>query len=279
MPALDVLNALPNNWKTEFNKAILKAQMVAKKLPLVRVVIPRTDPKRRREEISDVLIHGDLRRTHKSDRSRDIERRLHVPESLYFHAGRPHEDYGDAIFIIEDTANGVEVEATPFGLGQLLCGKKTDMHKQGRCLAPISHEDDCKQRLFVRGSIWKADWRDRAAQYLALYFGSDPSRYFMEGDKGKPQKHDPDCIYSNDDNKDWRSWRIEVRVLGDISLFDVLARKQLLFWAMKKRWLAKLRSNIGARPQKHFVIRVYPKNCAWNRPIRARESMMIQPRK
>lgn len=233
--------------------------MVAKKLPLVRVVIPRTDPKRRREEISDVLIHGDLRRTHKSARSRDIERRLQLPESLYFHAGRPHEDYGDAIFIIEDTANGVEVEATPFGLGQLLCEKKTDMHTQGRCLAPISHEDDFKQRLFVQGSIWKADWRDRAAQYLALYFGSDPSRYFMEGDKGKPKKHDPDCIYSNDDNKDWRSWSIEVRVLGDISLFDVLARKRLLFWAMKKKVVSEIAVEYWSLPTKKLCYSSLPK--------------------
>lgn len=229
MPALSPLSNLPPDWKVEYEAAFPQALSVAQRLPLVRVVLP-SHTERRAEEALDVFSSGVLKRSHKSPRSTEIETRLAVPNSLYFHAGRPHPDYGSAILVLGH-ADGA-VEATPFGLGALDCNGTSKAHSDGACLSPVAHWPIARQEEFVRSSRWSSNWRDHTAEFLALYFANDLHQYFAPGSAGRPVRRDPEGI-CDEANKDWRSWTIEVRLQEDLDLRGALEKGLLLYWAME----------------------------------------------
>lgn len=255
MPALSLLNDLPPAELGDFQEALPNAKRAAKRLPLVRVAVSFS-PARRDKETMDVLCDGWLKRAHKSPDSSAIEHEFSVANSLYFHGGRSHPDYGYVIVVISNTNE--PMDATPFGLGGLQCdGAGTTKHDEGQCLRPVSHYTDiAKKKTFVHDSLWNADWRARTGEYLALYFGHDLSAYFARMGRGKPNRPDPEGIYSSPDNKDWRGWSVEVRVHTDMNLFDVLHSGHLICWAIDHPYEEDLRRE--ALKKKIPLPRLYP---------------------
>lgn len=233
MPALDLLPKLTATLRDQYEAARQNAEKLALRLPLVRVVLSR-DPVRRVDEIADVFERGHLRTEHRGKGTRSIEAALGVGPFLYFHGGRTHPTYGDAVFVIAD-ADGVE--ATPFGLGGLCCdGPGTSLHDQRSCVSPIAHEEVGTQSDFVRASTWTTDWRANASDYLALYFATDLRTYFSESSSSKPSISDPELVYDDSGNEDWRAWTIEIRARVDVNLFDHARAKRILWWGIPD-WL------------------------------------------
>jgi hypothetical protein len=146
MPALDALPSPGDTNFDEYMSALSSCEEMANKLPLVRVAVPSDLPARKDVEINDVLIEGRLLRSHKSDRSKEIECKLEVSDSLYFHAGRPHHEYGTAVFVLRNAC--ADEEATPFGLGGLLCRCSGPCS----CLQPIATWKPDEQKKFVEAS-------------------------------------------------------------------------------------------------------------------------------
>jgi len=206
---------------------------LASKLPLVRVVVPPSDPRKGRE-VEDVLRTGIIRASHKSARSRDVERRLGAPDAIYFHAGRTHPEYGHVALVLAPLSDSAAAqEATPFGLGGLLCDGVKDTHTQGGCISPIAHEPEATQAAFYADSNWSSDWRMSAAHFLDIYFLGRLRDYFRDAATSKPSRPDPDKIYSDPANTDWRTWTMEVRVpKGDLDLNPLLDADRLLYWAI-----------------------------------------------
>lgn len=217
-------------WRSCYEAALPRARIAAGKLPLVRVVVPRTDP-RQLVEVLAVFQAGRLGRDHKSPKAREKEEQLGVADSLYFHAGRPHPDYGRAVIVLRQS-RGPE-EATPFGIGQLECDSGT-LCSKGACLKPVAHKSRLEQQTFVSGSTWRGEWRKCAGHYLAAYFGDDLLGYFRSGPTARPKYPDPEAIYSNPANIDWRSWTVEVRVLNDINLIEAIAVGDVLLWGLEE---------------------------------------------
>ena len=109
------------------------------------------------------------------------------------------------------------------------------MHDQGRCSAPTCHEPYSAQAAFVRDSTWGDDWREQASKFLALYFGDDPGRYFSPDAEGKPRRTDPDGLYSETRNVDWRTWTIEIQAYEDVRLFDLARTGQIRHWGLNPK--------------------------------------------
>jgi len=229
MPALDVLSSMDSDWKAEFETALPRARRMAQILPLVRVFIPHNEP-RLTDELHDLLIDGDLKRSHKSGDSSKKEIRLQVRDSLYFHAGRTHPDYGHAVLVFKDLRGAVEV--TPFGIGGLDCPSYGPDHAAGKCVSPIAHIELSKQSDFVHDSTWAEKWRDRASEFLAAFFGDRLDKYFYPEDSGRPTRPDPERIFVAPDNRDWRSWTIELRKLDDLHVRAALQADLILIWAL-----------------------------------------------
>jgi hypothetical protein len=114
----------------------------------------------------------------------------------------------------------------------LMCNATSQEHADGKCLAPVSHAPPAAQATFVAASTWPEPWRTSARDFLAAYFAKDLSLYFAPNDKGRPDRSDPEAIYQNAANRDWRSWSIEVRVLEDLNILDALSTGTLLWWAL-----------------------------------------------
>lgn len=229
MPALDLLGTIAGPQQTAFQAALPGGAKLAGRMPLVRVVFSK-NKSRRTVEIEDFLVRGVIRRSHKSDHSRDIEKRLAVQDSLYFHLGRAHPDYGDAAIVVQEAT--VASEASPFGLGGLLCPGSGKNHDAGCCVSPLAHAPEGDQKMFVASSTWYSDWRAKAGEFLALFFNANADAYFAPGEGGRPSIADPEAIFSDPANKDWRSWTIEVRLLDDLRLDEVLTGNYLLHWAV-----------------------------------------------
>lgn len=257
MPALDVLQSLLEEERQAYERALPRALEMAASLPLVRVIIPRDD-QRGIEEIEDVLTSGRLSREHKGLRTRRTEAQLGTGSFLYFHAGRTHPDYGRGMVVIRDSPTSAELEATPFGLGGLCCGGTDEdpLHKARGCVSPVAHHDSGEQARFVAESTWHEDWRDKAAQYLALYFGDTPEAYFSPRAADKPTREDPEGIFTDPRTRDWRAWTIEVRLTEDVDLFDVIRARELLFWGMTDWVYNTLR--IDALRQRRSITHIYP---------------------
>ena len=239
-PALDIL--LTGIGSTAAYKvARERAASVASSIPLVRVVVPQS---RRSEELRDVFQSGRLSADHRSEFSAECENRLGVGSAVYFHAGRTHPDYGSAVFGLGDIA--VAAEATPFGLGALFCRGNDKRHDNGSCLSPIAHASDPDQAKFVKASIWAGEWRASMASYLAIYFDGRLEDYFAPGVSGRPTVSDPDGIFLATQNRDWRSWTVEVRALGDIDLFAALERDEVLFWGLEDSLEAEIYDEVWA---------------------------------
>ncbi len=231
MPALDLLATIDDADREAFQSALPRAGEVAKRTPLVRVVVPRHED-RAFIEAHEIFIDGLLRLNHKSAKSRRIEIELGAGDAVYFHAGCASPEYGRAVFALQHISQDVEV--TPFGLGALICtGKSSDpLHKAGSCVSPVAHWSRANKVSFVRDSTWRDDWRDRFADYLACYFGGQLDRYFSMQASGKPQVVDPERIFASRRNKDWRIWTLEVRVLGDVNLFDAVRAGTIVLWGV-----------------------------------------------
>src|SRR5687768_16440710 len=120
MPALDPLSSMTPGEAAEQSALLPASGAISMSMPLVRVVVPNND--RGPAEILDVFAHGILRKAHKSAHSRKLELDLGTADSLYFHAGRTHPQYGLAVIVIQDCPKPVEV--TPFGLGGLCCSNQ-----------------------------------------------------------------------------------------------------------------------------------------------------------
>jgi len=234
MPALDVIATFTDHDRSLYERDRPAAEQFATRLPLVRVVVPRA-PGRRIQEIEDVFAGGVLRTEHRGAGTRDIEAQLGIGPFLYFHAGRSHSDYGDAIFVFDDLEGSYE--ATPFGLGGLCCpGPPDPFHLRCQCVDPVAHESQVRQSQFVSDSTWKPQWRSEAAKYLAAYFGGRLEEYFDSSPSAKPTLTDPDLIFGDSRNTDWRAWTIEVRSSSDVNLFDVVRSGCILWWGVPD-WL------------------------------------------
>lgn len=237
--ALSVLPLIDPEWQAEFEAATPRARHFADVLPLVRVVVPAPGHHRRELELLDVFRRGTLRPSHKSPLAVQCERTLQREGALYFHGGRPHPDYGNAVIVLDGLPEGTPMEVTPFGLGGMLCTKThAGPHT---CVAPVAHDDEVEQVDFTARSTWLADpWRARAAEYIGLYFGATPERYFFPGDQGRPKRPDPAGIFMDDRTSDWRAWTLEVRVLAEVNLFDALAEGRVIAWALDEATDAEL---------------------------------------
>lgn len=213
---------------------LTRARSSADKIPLVRVVVPSEGHPRHDEEWRDVLGRGLLRVAHKSTRSRDVEKELLAPDSLYFHAGRAHPDYGTLVLILEDSSAGV-CEASASGLGSLLCARGSAMADTVAhgCLAPVSHWDLGEQQRFYTQTTWQGAWREKAAHFLAGYYGQKGlDGYFGEGEDARPNVADPSGVFHNPTITDWRAWTIEVRHTRDLDLNVALDQGRILGWAL-----------------------------------------------
>ncbi len=248
LPALSVLPFTDDVSKTEYEQAHTAAQKFAGTVPLVRVVIPDPTPvrpQREHEQIEDILRRGQLRPSHESDNSHAVAADLGVGRRLYLHAGRTHPDYGKMVFVFRRSPQTVAVDATPFGLGGLCCSQTGRWHMIGSCTAPVAHDPKEEQKAFVQASLWGADWRDQAAQFVAAYFGANLSDYFAPDDNGKPRRADPAEIYTDVGSRDWRSWTVEVRLDGEINLFEEVANGNLLCWSIDEHLEARLEEEIS----------------------------------
>jgi len=240
-----------------FPEQLPKAKKVAELLPLVRVAVPGAAP-RREEELGDLLKLGLLKLTHKSPRARGKEERLQAPDSLYFHAGRTHPDYGDFVVALEGPLE--KWEASPSGLGSLLCDQEphdpTEVHEG--CLAPVAHRPLEQQQYHYKNNNWTEDWCSKAGGFLATYFGQNGlARYFAPGEEGRPDLDDPDQIFHNHNVKDWRAWTIEVRATTDVDLGTALDQRTLLWWGISQ----KLRREIERRTRDGEEFSFYERLC------------------
>ncbi len=232
-------------WKAEYQACLPAATEFARRVPLVRVVIPgRKD--REETEIDDVLKQGRLRTTHQSQASAQLEDELNVRRSLYFHAGRTHPDYGKMVLVFRPMDEEAKGEATPFGIGGLLCTRTGPYHAAGQCTSPVAHDPKQDQVAFVADSCWATDWREKAAHFLAAFFSPSLDCYFLPADQGKPRRADGAGIYSDAHSRDWRSWTIEVRLLEDVELTLVLRRDGVQAWAMDEQLEDRLRQRAQA---------------------------------
>jgi hypothetical protein len=168
-----------------------------------------------------------------------------VGERLYLHAGRTHPAYGKMALVFRQLPGGAAEDATPFGLGGLLCDQKSIWHDEGACAAPVAHDPEVDQEQFVKASIWGADWRGHAGEFLATYFGDDLSKYFAPGVDGKPKRPDPAGIHADPWCRDWRSWTVEVRFAGEVDLFEALTTDALMFWAIDSQLEARLDTEVS----------------------------------
>lgn len=231
-------------WEAQYRATLPSAERFARNVPLVRVVIPGN--KREETEIDDVLKRGRLCTTHQSPTSAQLEDDLQVKRSLYFHAGRTHPDYGKMALIFHPMVEEAKGEATPFGIGGLLCPTTGHYHDSGQCTSPVAHDPKDDQIDFVAVSRWSADWREQAGRFLAAFFGPSLGGYFLPADQGKPQRADGAGIYTDPHSRDWRSWTIEVRLLEDVELATVLRRGGIQTWAMDPQLEDRLRQRAQA---------------------------------
>jgi hypothetical protein len=274
VPALDVLANLSNHEAAAFTAQRALAVPVANRLPLVRVVVPRSAP-RMTEELADVLRDGMLKKSHKSLASRQKEVQLGVPDSLYFHLGRTHPDYGQAVVVL--TSTNSRIEATPFGIGGLLCDSSSPDHNAGRCISPVAHAPVSEQIDFVGRSTWRTDWRDRTADFLALFFAEGFDRYFAPQETGRPRRADPEGIFLAPENRDWRAWTVEVRAAEDVNLQASVSQNSIIFWAIDEfleNYIDELVQDSGT-PKAHefpFLTRM-PADRQVRRPATASESL------
>jgi hypothetical protein len=245
MPALDNLPLAPEDHAEQYWAHLERCSQIAERIPLVRVIVPTND--RGPLEVHDIFSDGVLRRSHKSDHSRLLEQELGAGDGLYFHAGRTHPQYGRAVFVIADSP--VHAEVTPFGLGGLCCpnNNSSPLHADGSCISPVAHLERSIQRGFVLGSTWRDDWRARVGQYLAWYFGSTPSRYFLDGSASRPSRPDPEGIFIEPRNRDWRIWTAEVRILDDLLIRAIIDQGALLFWGVHSSVEQELKRNAYTR--------------------------------
>lgn len=248
--ALTILPIQDPTWRAEYQGAIAGARSFADRLPLVRVVVPEPSNEERAQreqtQIEDVLRKGLLRPAHESKNTHAMAKRLEVDPSLYFHAGRTHPQYGKLALVFRRLPQDDAVDATPFGLGGLLCNKAWPGHVQGECTSPVAHDAEAAQIEFVSDSRWTSAWRDQAAHFLAAYFGDGLERYFLPGAAGKPNRPDPAGIYTDAWSRDWRSWTIEVRITQEVDLFQVLASGDLEAWAIDGQLETWLEQNVRA---------------------------------
>jgi hypothetical protein len=140
----------------------------------------------------------------------------------------------------------LKAEATPFGIGGLLCKGSGRYHDAGQCTSPVAHDPQSDQVAFVAASSWNTAWRERAAHFLAAFFSPSLGDYFLPADQGKPKHADPAGIYSDPHSRDWRSWTIEVRMLEDVDLSAVVRRGNVQAWAMDTQLEDRLRQRIQA---------------------------------
>lgn len=241
-----VLQSLDDDPPPSMAMALPGASRLSQAMPLVRVAIPHPLRERHKLEWVDVLQHGRLRVEHKSGRSRSVEVNLGAPDSLYFHGGRAHPDYGTMVFILAGLPETHECEASPSGLGTLSCtsGSALDDAVSHGCLAPVSHWHPDDQRRYYRQSTWKGAWRPSAAKFLAGYFGAKGvEAYFAHGEAGRPDRADPAGVFHNPSVCDWRAWTIEVRCMRDLDLYAALREGTLLAWGISSnlRRLAETR--------------------------------------
>jgi hypothetical protein len=229
-------------WQAEYRARLPAAQAFARKLPLVRVAVPDASGTpghaerelREATQIEDIFRLGRLKPGHESANAHAIAGKLGVGPSLYVHGGRTHPDYGGLALVFSGLPGDESADVTPFGLGGLLCPASGPLHDQGKCTSPVAHDDEAEQRAFVAASRWISGWREPAGRFLAMYFGTALDRYFLPGADGKPERADPAGIHADPHTRDWRSWTFEVRLTGEIDLFDVLARGGLQAWAIDK---------------------------------------------
>lgn len=245
MPALAHLRALSTKEQESLAAQLPRCTQIAARLPLVRVIVPEHD--RHLTEIHDFFADGLLLRSHKSTRSRNLEQQLGAGDGLYFHAGRSHPVYGLAILVLTEISEPVEV--TPFGLGGLCCpnNASSTLHTDGGCVSPVAHRSEAEQRRFVQESTWRADWRAYLAAYIAYYYDSEPSRYFADGESSRPARIDPDGIFADLSNRDWRIWTAEVRVQADLRFQDPAMQGTLLFWGAHPMVEQKLKRDAVTR--------------------------------
>ncbi len=242
LDAIDLALGDPScSWR---EAALGQAQKMARAMPLVRVVVPSPDGgklevlERHEKQLVDVFRDGILRVDHESDGSREKEDKLGAARSLYFHAGRTHPIYGTAVFVLLEE-HGQALEASPFGLGALLCeqGQTGDerVHDPG-CLAPASHDDIDDQKRLYETNAWRDPWRVKFKTFLASYFGkASIDRYFAYDVAGRPDLAGPRAIYQNPRQKDWRAWTVEVRATETFDLNKALDDGRLLAWALSRR--------------------------------------------
>jgi hypothetical protein len=245
MAALTHVESLSSSAQASVAAMLPRCQYIASRMPLVRVIVPENA--RYLAEIESIFRNGLLLRSHKSDYSRQLEQTLGAGDALYFHAGRPHPDYGLAILVFADLEEPAEV--TPFGLGGLCCPNSddSDLHRGGGCVSPVAHLPEREQRRFVEESTWHDDWRAQFAKYLAYYFGSEPQRYFLDGDDSRPSRSDPDGIFDDPHNRDWRIWTAEVRIQADIRLSTTSCQSRILWWGAHPTVERKLKRDAYAR--------------------------------
>lgn len=241
MPALDALTLLRHHaeWKSAYDRTFPSASAAAERLPLVRVVMPVEEMMRGSDhadtrvapEKDDILRFGVLSPDHKSHRTAVIEARLDISGRLYFYGGRAHGVHGMLYLVFKDLPS--RIEATPFGLGALFCATAPPARETDPCLHPIAHLPDDLQCQWAQQSLWSDEWRARTAEYLSLYFCDDRlSDYFAPFGTGRPRRRDPDGIFSDTRNDDWRLWTIEARVPTAIDILSALEDGSLLGWAI-----------------------------------------------
>jgi len=259
LPALDILLTMDPAQRAEYDGSLAEAQSFARRLPLVRVVVPdaSTDPgnrerlQREARQIEDIFHHGRLKPEHESANAHAVAGRLGVGHSLYFHAGRTHPDYGKLALVFRELPGDDSADATPFGLGGLLCTSNGRWHDTGSCTSPVAHDPEPDQVDFVRESRWTSAWREQAGSFLAAYFGVELHRYFLPEAEGKPKREDPAGIHADPHARDWRSWTIEVRFTREIDLFEVLNRGALQAWAIDTRLATQLQRLEQVRGQSY----------------------------
>ncbi|HKO49775.1 MAG TPA: hypothetical protein VJV79_18725 [Polyangiaceae bacterium] len=209
--------------------ASIRAEQIAGKLPLVRVLVPK-DPNRRAQHIRRVFGDGILEPAHESEGTRRLEEKLKLEHSVYFHSARGDETYGSVLFAFRNLDG--PLEATPFGLGGIDCDATNLSCARKSCLQPVSHFAVDDKKRYVETKLWRdTDWRPKAAEHLDRYFACDDFvRYFERN--VLPCQPDPDGIHAGAEETgkiDYRHFTIELRLLGPLDLSRALRQGQLLF--------------------------------------------------
>jgi hypothetical protein len=209
MPALENLMnriKLDENWLQQFNLNLKKAKKDFKKIRLIHVYHDRNH-----NFSIESLLNASSFQISIPDKSipsstRIAEEKLELKPSIYFYAGRVFPDVGDFVIALKQSYESKHSgEATPFDTG----GFFWEHIKSNLLNYPEKLE-------FVKKSTYRLkEWRNSFKMFWAAYF-KELSDYWND----RPWKDDPEEIFLEKNNNEWRAWTFEIRLHDPVNIFS-----------------------------------------------------------